>query len=68
MNVKGGKIANYQICTPSTWDIGRRVTTRASRGPMEEALIGAPCVDPEKPMEARASSAASILESDAAFT
>jgi [NiFe] hydrogenase large subunit len=51
MNIDGGKIANYQVCTPSTWDISPR-DAAGVRGPMEEALIGAPCVDPERPMEA----------------
>ncbi len=51
MNVKGGVIANYQIVTPSTWDISPR-DADGVRGPMEEALVGAPCVDVERPMEA----------------
>ena len=53
MTVKGGKIANYQICTPSTWNIGGR-DDDGVRGVMEEALIGAPVVDPTKPLEAAA--------------
>jgi len=51
MNVSGGKIANYQVCTPSTWDISPR-DAAGVRGPMEEALIGSPCIDPERPIEA----------------
>ncbi|HSK47086.1 MAG TPA: nickel-dependent hydrogenase large subunit, partial [Coriobacteriia bacterium] len=51
MNVSDGKIANYQVCTPSTWDISPR-DAAGVRGPMEEALIGSPCVDPTRPMEA----------------
>jgi hydrogenase large subunit len=51
MNVSGGKIANYQVCTPSTWDISPR-DADGVRGPMEEALVGAPCIDPTRPMEA----------------
>lgn len=50
MNVEGGLIANYQVVTPSTWDISPR-DKDGVRGPMEEALIGTPCVDPERPME-----------------
>lgn len=51
INVKGGKIANYQVCTPSTWDISPR-DADGVRGPMEEALVGTPVIDPERPIEA----------------
>jgi [NiFe] hydrogenase large subunit len=51
MAIDGGKISNYQICTPSTWNIGGR-DDEGVTGVIEQALIGAPCVDPERPMEA----------------
>jgi hydrogenase large subunit len=51
MNVQGGLIANYQVVTPSTWDISPR-DKDGVRGPMEEALVGAPVLDPERPIEA----------------
>jgi hydrogenase large subunit len=51
MSVKGGKIANYQVVTPSTWDMSAR-DAKGVRGPLEEALVGAPVADPEKPLEA----------------
>jgi Ni,Fe-hydrogenase I large subunit len=51
MTVKGGKIAGYQVVTPSTWDMSPR-DKDGKRGPLEEALVGAPIEDPEKPMEA----------------
>ena len=51
VGVKGGKISSYQVVTPSTWDCSPR-DKNGVRGPMEEALVGAPCVDPEKPLEA----------------
>lgn len=51
VNVKGGKIANYQVVTPSTWDCSPR-DKNGVRGPMEEALVGTPIADPEKPLEA----------------
>jgi [NiFe] hydrogenase large subunit len=51
VNVKGGKIANYQVVTPSTWDMSPR-DAKGVRGPLEEALVGSPCIDPEKPLEA----------------
>jgi len=51
MTVDSGRISGYQVVTPSTWDTSPR-DKDGVRGPMEEALIGAPCVDIEKPMEA----------------
>lgn len=51
MNVEGGLIANYQVVTPSTWDISPRDDSGV-RGPMEEALVGTPIMDPERPIEA----------------
>ncbi len=51
MTINDGKISNYQICTPSTWNIGGR-DDEGVTGVIEQALIGAPCLDPEKPMEA----------------
>jgi [NiFe] hydrogenase large subunit len=51
VNVKGGVIANYQVVTPSTWDCSPR-DKDGVRGPMEEALVGAPIADVEKPLEA----------------
>jgi [NiFe] hydrogenase large subunit len=51
INVKGGKIANYQVVSPSTWDLCPR-DAKGVRGPLEEALIGAPIADVEKPLEA----------------
>jgi hydrogenase large subunit len=51
MNVENGKIANYQIITPSTWDISPR-DADGVRGPMEEALVGTPVMDAERPIEA----------------
>ena len=51
MTVEGGRIANYQVVTPSTWDISPR-DGEGKRGPMEEALVGTPVIDPEQPLEA----------------
>jgi hydrogenase large subunit len=51
INVKGGRIENYQVCTPSTWNMGGR-DDNDTPGVLEKALIGAPCLDPTKPMEA----------------
>jgi len=51
MNIDGGKISNYQICTPSTWNIGGRDDDGVT-GVIEQALIGSPVLDPTKPLEA----------------
>jgi [NiFe] hydrogenase large subunit len=51
VSVKGGTIDRYQVVTPSTWDCSPR-DAKGVRGPMEEALVGSPCIDPEKPLEA----------------
>ncbi|MCH4183977.1 MAG: nickel-dependent hydrogenase large subunit [Eggerthellaceae bacterium] len=49
--IKDGKISNYQIVIPSTWNLAPH--DRANNpGPMEEALIGVPVSDIEKPINA----------------
>jgi len=50
IEVKGGKIKNYQIIAPTTWNVGPR-SADGIRGPMEEALIGAPIADVHDPVE-----------------
>ncbi|MCL2331905.1 MAG: nickel-dependent hydrogenase large subunit [Actinomycetia bacterium] len=51
INIKGGRIDNYQVVTPSTWDISPR-DKAGIPGPMEQALIGTPIADVERPIEA----------------
>jgi [NiFe] hydrogenase large subunit len=51
VGVKGGKISSYQVVTPSTWNMSPR-DKNGVRGPLEEALVGAPIADPTKPLEA----------------
>ena len=51
MSVNGGQIANYQVVSPSTGDLCPR-DAKGVRGPLEEALVGAPILDVEKPLEA----------------
>lgn len=48
--IKGGKIENYQAVVPSTWNSGPR-NTNDEPGPYEQALIGTPIADIEKPLE-----------------
>ncbi len=49
MSVTGGKISRYQVVAPTTWNSAPR-DADGVRGPMEEALIGTPVADPEKPL------------------
>jgi len=48
--ISGKKIKNYQVVAPTTWNFCPR-DEKGNRGPMEEALIGTPVEDPEKPIE-----------------
>ncbi|MDO8847776.1 MAG: nickel-dependent hydrogenase large subunit [Coriobacteriia bacterium] len=50
IGLDGGKIDHYQIVAPTTWDIAPR-DDNGVRGPMEEALVGTPVEDAEKPLE-----------------
>jgi hydrogenase large subunit len=50
IDVQGGKIKNYQIVAPTTWNVGPR-TADGVRGPMEQALIGTPIADMTDPVE-----------------
>jgi uptake hydrogenase large subunit len=50
IDVKDGRIKNYQIISPTTWNAGPR-DGGGCRGPMEDALIGAPITDPSDPVE-----------------
>ncbi len=50
VNVKNGSIANYQVITPSTWDISPR-DDKDVMGPMEKALVGTPVAQLETPIE-----------------
>jgi hydrogenase large subunit len=50
MTVEGGKIARYQVVAPTTWDIAPR-DAEGVLGPMEQALVGTPVEDIERPLE-----------------
>jgi len=50
VEIRDGRIANYQCVVPSTWNAGPR-DAAGKRGPYEEALIGTPVHDPAKPVE-----------------
>ena len=49
MTVKNRKIDRYNVVTPSTWVSSPR-DAAGRRGPMEEALIGTPVADIERPL------------------
>ena len=48
--LENGKIANYQVITPTAWNIGPR-DGREVNGPMEQAYVGATIQDPSDPVE-----------------
>ncbi len=50
INIKDKKIANYQAVVPSTWN-GSPRDAKGQRGAWEQALIGTPVADPNKPVE-----------------
>ncbi len=50
VNLQGGRIENYQVVTPSTWNISPRDDS-GTRGPIEQALIGTPVLQLETPIE-----------------
>jgi [NiFe] hydrogenase large subunit/hydrogenase large subunit len=50
VSIHNGAINNYQCVVPSTWNAGPR-DAKGRRGPYEEALLGTPVADPERPVE-----------------
>lgn len=50
IGINGGKIDHYQVVAPTTWNTAPRDDDDV-RGPLEEALVGAPVADPERPLE-----------------
>lgn len=48
--IKNGKIENYQVVTPTAWNIGPRDGKKVL-GPMEQAFLGAKIADPSDPVE-----------------
>ncbi len=49
--IKNNKIDKYQIIIPTTWNVGPRDASGVP-GPIEQALIGCPVNDLEKPIQA----------------
>jgi [NiFe] hydrogenase large subunit/hydrogenase large subunit len=50
IKIKDGQILNYQAVVPSTWNASPR-DHKGQRGPYEEALIGTPIADINRPVE-----------------
>ncbi len=50
VEVRGGRIANYQCVVPTTWNAGPR-DAKGVRGPYEQSLVGVELADPEQPLE-----------------
>jgi [NiFe] hydrogenase large subunit len=48
--IEGARLANYQVITPTCWNISPR-DSKGARGTIEEALIGTPVADPKRPLE-----------------
>lgn len=47
---ENGKIANFQLVVPTTWNLGPRDGQNVP-GAAEEALVGTPVADPKRPVE-----------------
>jgi hydrogenase large subunit len=50
LRIRDHRIASYQIVDATTWN-GSPRDRRGRRGAMEDALVGTPVVDPERPVE-----------------
>lgn len=50
IEIKDGKIENYQVITPTAWNIGPR-DRHGQKGPIEIAMTGIPVKDPNDPVE-----------------
>jgi Ni,Fe-hydrogenase I large subunit len=50
VSISNGKIANYQMVVPSTWNGSPRDAAGLS-GPWEQALVGTPIADENRPLE-----------------
>jgi hydrogenase large subunit len=50
IQIEEGRIANYQLVVPTTWNASPR-DERGQPGPLEQALIGTPVRDQENPCE-----------------
>ncbi len=50
IQIEGGKIANYQVITPTAWNVSPK-DYLGQHGPVEQAVIGTPVSDESNPVE-----------------
>ena len=50
LQIVSSKISRYQVITPSCWNCSPR-DSQSVRGPLEQALLGTPVQNPDKPVE-----------------
>lgn len=50
VSIADGRIERYEVIDASTWNASPR-DARGRRGALEEALVGTPVLDPDKPLE-----------------
>lgn len=50
VEISGGLVRRYQVVAPTTWN-GSPRDERGQPGPYEQALVGTPVADPERPLE-----------------
>jgi len=50
MQIEDGKIANYQLVVPTTWNCSPK-DEQGQHGPLEQAMIGTKVKDPDNPYE-----------------
>lgn len=50
LTIENGRIANYQVVTPTAWNASPK-DAAGVRGPWEEAMVGTVLQDPQKPLE-----------------
>ena len=50
IRIKNGKISNYQVITPTAWNVSP-MDSIGQHGPIENAVIGTPVPDEENPVE-----------------
>lgn len=50
VSISGARISRYQVLTPTCWNASPR-DTQGQRGPIEQALIGCPVKNADKPVE-----------------
>ncbi|MGA7876520.1 MAG: nickel-dependent hydrogenase large subunit [Desulfoferrobacter sp.] len=51
VSISNGAVSNYQVITPTCWNASP-MDENDAHGPMEQALIGTPIQDPDRPVEA----------------